>query len=228
MTTPGPRSKSQPRPQGERNSRRRGRELALQVLFSLDMAPPESAQAVSAALYRSRERSLIAEAELGFMSNDLERAATATEALLKLDPRHARGREFDKALKKTGPMPLPVGEDEREEHEALAASEEQLAFCDTATRGVMARREAIDALITEVSTNWRIGRMAHVDRNLLRLATWELLEAPETPVRVILNEAIEIAKRFGTQDSRAFINGLLDRLAARVRPGSTDGGARNG
>lgn len=226
MTSPNqPRSKSQPRP-GERQSRRRGRELALQVLFSLDMGPHETTQAVNAALFRSRERSLIAEAELAFIAGEMERAAVAAAALLRLDPRHARGREYDAALKRTGPMPLPPGADEREEFDALAASDDNLDFADQITHGVMARRDDIDRLISEVSTNWRIGRMAHVDRNILRVAAFELQSMPETPVRVILNEAIEIAKRFGTQDSRAFINGILDRLAAKIRPGSTHGGEK--
>ncbi len=208
-------------PRADRLNRRRGRELALQVLYSLDMAPPEGPQGITAALYRNRERALIAEAELGFVAGDNARAKAATDALLLLDKRHARGKEYLAALERRGPAPLPPGDDEREEHEALAASDENLAFCEALTRGVLAVRNAIDAIIGEVSTNWRVPRMALVDRNILRIAVYELQSMPETPVRVILNEAIEIAKRFGTQESRAFINGVLDRLAARIRPDET-------
>ena len=58
--------------------------------------------------------------------------------------------------------------------------------------------------------------MARVDRNILRLAVGELIHAPETPVRVVINEAVELAKRFGTAESSAFVNGVLDRIAANL------------
>ncbi len=72
---------------------------------------------------------------------------------------------------------------------------------------------AIDQKIAAASRNWRLERMGRVDRNLLRLAVGELVTSPETPVRVVINEAVELAKRFGTADSPAFVNGLLDRIA---------------
>jgi len=73
---------------------------------------------------------------------------------------------------------------------------------------------AIDERIVAASRNWRLERMGRVDRNILRLAVGELVTSPETPVRVVINEAVELAKRFGTADSAAFVNGLLDRIAA--------------
>jgi N utilization substance protein B len=73
---------------------------------------------------------------------------------------------------------------------------------------------AIDERITGASRNWRLERMGRVDRNILRLAVGELVTTPSTPVRVVINEAVELAKRFGTADSAAFVNGLLDRIAA--------------
>ena len=75
---------------------------------------------------------------------------------------------------------------------------------------------AIDERITAASRNWRLERMGRVDRNILRLAVGELTASPETPVRVVINEAVELAKRFGTADSPAFVNGLLDRIAAAL------------
>jgi hypothetical protein len=71
---------------------------------------------------------------------------------------------------------------------------------------------SIDAIVAG-SRNWRLERMARVDRNILRLAVGELIHAPETPVRVVINEAVELAKRFGTAESSAFVNGVLDRIA---------------
>lgn len=75
------------------------------------------------------------------------------------------------------------------------------------------RRTAIDELISSSSKNWRLERMSRVDRNILRLSTCELLAFPSVPVRVVINEAVELAKRFGTSDSSAFVNGILDRIA---------------
>lgn len=78
------------------------------------------------------------------------------------------------------------------------------------------RRLAIDEVITAGSRNWRLERMARVDRNILRLAVGELVHAPATPVRVVINEAVELAKRFGTAESPAFVNGVLDRIASNL------------
>jgi N utilization substance protein B len=82
--------------------------------------------------------------------------------------------------------------------------------------GCSEQREAIDERIRKVSRHWRIDRMARVDRNILRLGTFELIGMPDIPRRVTLNEAIELAKRFGDEQSPAFVNGLLDKIAGDV------------
>jgi N utilization substance protein B len=79
-----------------------------------------------------------------------------------------------------------------------------------------ARAPEIDELITTSSKNWRIERMSRVDRNILRLGTCELLAFRDVPVKVVINEAVELAKRFGTAESSAFVNGVLDRIAGAV------------
>jgi N utilization substance protein B len=89
-------------------------------------------------------------------------------------------------------------------------------------RGVAERRREIDEAIEGVSANWRVDRMARVDRNILRLATFELLHRPEVPVKVAINEAIELGKKYGSEDSSAFVNGLLDKLAHSL-PRGTEG-----
>ena len=86
-------------------------------------------------------------------------------------------------------------------------------------KGVEARGEQIDQLIEQASVNWRIPRMPTIDRNILRLASFELLACPDIPASVSINEAIELAKRFGDRESRAFVNGILDRIAAEVGRG---------
>jgi transcription antitermination protein NusB len=85
-------------------------------------------------------------------------------------------------------------------------------FADRLVRGTMANIERIDEAIKSISIHWRISRMACVDRNILRMAAYEIFFVKDIPRRVTLNEAIEIAKRYGTEDSRAFINGVLDKL----------------
>src|SRR5206468_10303963 len=74
----------------------------------------------------------------------------------------------------------------------------------------------IDEAIVSASKNWRIDRMSRVDRNILRLGACELLAFRDVPVQVVINEAVELAKRFGTADSSAFVNGVLDRIATGV------------
>ncbi|MBN1610012.1 MAG: transcription antitermination factor NusB [Polyangiaceae bacterium] len=86
-------------------------------------------------------------------------------------------------------------------------------YADELTRGVAADTEALDALIRTASTNWRLERMARVDRNVLRLGAWELVHRLEIPRAVILDECVELAKRYGSEDSGSFVNGVLDRIA---------------
>ena len=93
---------------------------------------------------------------------------------------------------------------------------EALAFAEELVRGVCGEREEVDALIERHSHNWRVERMAKVDRNVLRLAVWELLHHGGVPRKVVLNEAIELAKKFGSEESGAFINGILDKLSAAL------------
>ncbi len=78
--------------------------------------------------------------------------------------------------------------------------------------GVLANREAIDTRIRESASNYDLHRIAAVDRNILRVSIYEMLFCPEVPPVVSINEAIEIAKRFGSEDSGRFVNGILDRV----------------
>ena len=80
-------------------------------------------------------------------------------------------------------------------------------------RGVSDHLRVIDDLIGKSSLNWKVPRMNRVDRNILRQAAYELAFEPEVPGRATLNEAIELAKRYGTEDSGKFVNGILDRIA---------------
>jgi N utilization substance protein B len=103
------------------------------------------------------------------------------------------------------------------EHEEAEIDDASRSFCDRLVRGVRSHLGDLDALIGRSSRNWRIERMARVDRNLLRLAAYELKYEADVPAKVAINEAIEIAKRFGTAESPAFVNGILDRCLEEVR-----------
>lgn len=92
-------------------------------------------------------------------------------------------------------------------------------FAEQLFRGVVARREILDSLIVRGTEHWRIERMAAIDRNVLRLALYELLQKDGTPHAVILDEAIELAKAYGGEESGAFVNGLLDALRKRLESG---------
>jgi N utilization substance protein B len=90
------------------------------------------------------------------------------------------------------------------------------ALVEEMVRGVADRRAELDEVLTRLSRNWRLERMAVVERNIIRLALWELLHAPSVPVPVVINEAVELAKRFGTGEGAAFVNGLLDRAVTEL------------
>ncbi len=79
-------------------------------------------------------------------------------------------------------------------------------------RGVIEHRAAIDALLGKAASNWEVDRMAAVDRNALRIGCYELLHGEDIPPKVAINEAIELGKRFSTEASGAFVNGILDRI----------------
>ena len=78
--------------------------------------------------------------------------------------------------------------------------------------GVLAERCEIDALIEKFSKNWKISRMACVDRNVMRIAVYELLYCDDIPAKVSINEAVDVGKKFGTEESGAFINGIMDSI----------------
>jgi N utilization substance protein B len=91
-------------------------------------------------------------------------------------------------------------------------------FCLKLYDGMLEHREEIDRRLSAAAENWRLTRMAAVDRNVLRLGAFELLFTPDTPAGVVLDEAIELARRFGSADSSAFVNGVLDRLRQDKNP----------
>ena len=96
--------------------------------------------------------------------------------------------------------------------------ESTLDFARSLVSGACAARETLDRNIEAAAQNWSLSRMAAVDRNLLRLAAYELLYTPATPANVVIDEAIEIARKFSTEDSTRFINGILDKIKEERPP----------
>ena len=124
----------------------------------------------------------------------------AVQALYQID---VAATDLDEALSRFWKSFEPV------EREVMQVAEELV-------RGVARHRRELDAAIEAVSQNWRLDRMARVDRNVLRLAAFELLHRGDVPVKVVINEAIELGKKFGSESSGAFINGILDRVAGAL------------
>lgn len=89
-------------------------------------------------------------------------------------------------------------------------------FADPLIRGVLEHREPIDELIRKHAKNWDVKRMAAVDRNVMRLAIYEMLHRLDIPPVVSINEAVDIAKRFSTEDSGKFVNGILDKVKGEL------------
>lgn len=152
------------------SSRRRGREVALQVLYALDVSSKR----------------------MDFVSADT--STSPMEACGALDVQTA----FD-AVEENFEMPEAARE-----------------FAHRLVTEVRGQLSALDAPISEHSANWRLERMAIVDRNILRLGAYELMQT-DTPLPVVVNEAVDLARRFGSDPSPAFVNGILDALAMDVR-----------
>jgi N utilization substance protein B len=93
-------------------------------------------------------------------------------------------------------------------------------FAELLFLGAVEMRPRLDAALACVSEHWKVQRMAAVDRNVLRLALYEMLFVAETPRVVVIDEAIDIARRFGSEDSGQFVNGVLDELRRRIEQGA--------
>jgi N utilization substance protein B len=99
--------------------------------------------------------------------------------------------------------------------EWTSASKEVREFADYLLRGTLNDLDLLDEELSRQTAHWRLERLAAVDRNILRLAMFELINQPDTPPAVVIDEAIEIAKKFGAEESGRFVNGVLDGFVKR-------------
>jgi N utilization substance protein B len=97
------------------------------------------------------------------------------------------------------------------------STDETRARAEALLRGCQSHLEGLDQEIAQAARNWRFDRIAAIDRNILRLGAYELMHEKDTPASVVIDEAIELAKRFAESDSPAFVNGVLDAIKTRVR-----------
>lgn len=105
----------------------------------------------------------------------------------------------------------------------FSPSDELKEYSEKVVKGVSQHRDEIDTLIEKHSEHWRLERMTIVDRNVLRMAIFELMHCPDVPTKVILNEAVELGKKYGSEKSSPFINGILDKVSHQLnRLPSTD------
>jgi N utilization substance protein B len=133
----------------------------------------------------------------------------AREVALQILYRYDVNLHTSGAAPPTGPA---LAEDLARHFDHFQVPEPIREFAAELVAGTLTRREELDRTLEKHASNWKVGRMGFIDRNLLRMATYELQHFPETPAGVTINEAVELAKQFGTADTPAFINGILDSV----------------
>lgn len=112
----------------------------------------------------------------------------------------------------TGDAPESALQNFWKAHEDVSIEEETRLFTEKIVTGLAASLKEIDATISSYATNWQLARMAVVDRNILRMGCFELTCLDDIPPKVAINEAIELAKKYSTQDAAKFVNGVLDKI----------------
>jgi N utilization substance protein B len=127
-----------------------------------------------------------------------------------------KGREL--ALQALYQLEITRDESERALSELFSGDATPAArrFASELVRGVLTSRARIDELIEKACEHWRLERLSRIDLSVIRVAAYELMTPPALPLEIAINEAVEIARRFGTKESSAFVNGVLDQVAAKL------------
>lgn len=119
---------------------------------------------------------------------------------------------------------LPTEEALETSFEEVRPAFEDRGWIGEIVRGVAEQTDDLDGIIGELAEGWRLDRLAKVDKNVLRMALYELQRGGDTPVSVVINDAVEIAKKYSTEDSGRFVNGILGSYLRRLQPGETQQG----
>jgi len=138
--------------------------------------------------------------------------------------RHSREMAIQ-VLYQVDMVQLDTGEAVRVFCEHFQAPESIRDFAVELINGVHQNREVIDTLLRRFSEHWRLERMPTVDRNILRLAVYELVYRPDIPAKVSINEAVDLGKKYGAEDSGSFINGILDSIRLHLEEGNMGSGS---
>ncbi len=136
----------------------------------------------------------------------------ALQVLYQMDMTHADVSEMLEDFWKDR-TDLILSDKEKDTIELDKKDPEVRKYAETLVHGTLEKLETIDKTIERFAENWEMKRMAYVDRNILRLSTYEMVYLDEIPVKVAINEAVELAKRYGEADSSKFVNGILDKIA---------------
>jgi len=138
---------------------------------------------------------------------------------LSLEARRRRAREAAfRVAYQADLMGESYGATWKAQRDDAGLGDEELQMVDDVVKALEQRGDEVDATLQSAAEHWEVERLAATDRSVLRAAVGELIGRPGTPVRVVLNEAIELAKRFGSDESGRFVNGVLDRVARVLRP----------
>ncbi len=210
------------RKRGERGKRRQGREMALQMLFQWEASglhPSEVLRSFDIYLYQAET------AKGAKSSGGLEPTEPGADGLLpsKLEAEDDDPIEMDSIDQRREAAKQENIDRQVSIDIGAKGQSKPYQFARSLVLGVVEHQETIDQTISAGADNWRIERMPQVDRNILRLALFEAQHLGELPKAVIIDEGIELAKKFGGENSGAFVNGLLDGLLAGIGTGgSTD------
>ena len=191
------------------HKRTRAREAALQALYLADLLAPGASEPLRTLAGNESENKKENKNKNENEDDGFDSRQAAEKLLRRIERLAQDGKDGDQEND-------PAGESHGN---ALPQAAKRNQMNDQARRyacslvvGVLAERRELDRLIADAAENWRLGRMAIVDRNILRLGAWELAYNPDIPEKVAIDEAIELAKRFGSKESGAFVNGILDRV----------------
>ncbi|MFK7894283.1 MAG: transcription antitermination factor NusB [Myxococcota bacterium] len=203
--------------------RHAGREVALQVLYAVDLAAdPKALSARLEGEAAEAEASIVPQPPsgpaamrgLGEGAPAPARTESVEDVLARAAARAAEAARLSTLTSPRSPEGCAAIFDSTTEHFDVPNS--AIAFARQLVDGVVGLGEQLDEILGQHARNWRVSRMAVVDRNVLRLAIYELRES-DTPIAVVIDEAVDLARRFGSDTSPPFVNGVLDAVAKELR-----------
>ena len=189
------------------HKRTRAREAALQALYLADLLAPGASEPLRT--LAGNENANENENEKKSEDADFNSRQAAEKLLRRIESLAQDGKDGDQ---ENDPAGESHGNAPSQAAKRNQMNDQARRYACSLVVGVLAERRELDRLIADAAENWRLGRMAIVDRNILRLGAWELAYNPDIPEKVAIDEAIELAKRFGSKESGAFVNGILDRV----------------